>query len=57
MKGAPTEENEILRCPITDAHLDGSSRISELSLQVKHNDRAELDPGEAQSAGEVAPGG
>ncbi|HET9408154.1 MAG TPA: hypothetical protein VFO39_13020 [Candidatus Sulfotelmatobacter sp.] len=37
MKGAPEEKHEILRCPITDEHLDGSRRVSELALQVKHN--------------------
>ena len=41
-KGAPKAQMEILSCPITDEHLDGSRRVSELAWQMTHNDRKEL---------------
>ena len=41
-EGAPEAEIEVLQCPITDEHLDGSKRVSELAWQVTHNDKGEL---------------
>ena len=47
MKGSPKPEQEIRWCPLTKnktdgtRHLDGSRRISDLALQVTHNDRRE----------------
>lgn len=42
MNGAPNPKHEILRCPITDEHVDGDRRVSDLALQVNHNRTDEL---------------